>query len=63
MKYFITALGLALVIEGIPYFLFPSGLKRVLATMQEFPEHLLRLFGLVVMLVGLGILYAVRLGH
>jgi len=63
MKYFMSALGLALVLEGIPYFLFPGGLKRVLATMQEFPEHLLRLFGLVVMLVGLGILYAVRLGH
>jgi uncharacterized protein YjeT (DUF2065 family) len=63
MKYFMTALGLALVIEGIPYFLFPRGLKQVLAAMQELPEHLLRLFGLVIMLVGLGILYMVRLGH
>ncbi|RLB70598.1 MAG: DUF2065 domain-containing protein [Deltaproteobacteria bacterium] len=63
MKYFMTALGLALVIEGIPYFLFPGGLKQVLAAMQELPEHLLRLFGLVIMLAGLGILYAVRSGH
>lgn len=63
MKYFISALGLALVLEGIPYFLFPGGLKRVLATMQELPEHQLRLFGLIIMLVGLGILYAAKLGH
>ena len=63
MKFFLSALGLALVIEGIPYFLSPGGIKRVLATMQELPEPLLRLFGLSLMLVGLGILYLVRLGH
>ena len=61
MKYFITALGLALIIEGLPYFLFPAGIKQVLATMQELPEHILRVFGLAIMLIGLAILYVVKL--
>lgn len=61
MKYFITALGLALIIEGMPYFLFPAGIKRALATMQELPEHLLRFFGLTIMLIGLGILYVIKI--
>jgi uncharacterized protein YjeT (DUF2065 family) len=61
MKYFIAALGLALIIEGIPYFLFPAGIKQVLATMQELPEHILRVFGLTIMLIGLAILYVVKL--
>ncbi len=61
MKYFITALGLALIIEGLPYFLFPAGIKQVLATMQELPEHILRVFGLTIMLIGLAILYVVKL--
>ncbi|NIA19642.1 MAG: DUF2065 family protein [Xanthomonadaceae bacterium] len=61
MKYFIVALGLAFIIEGVPYFLFPAGIKRVLATMQELPEHILRVFGLTIMLIGLAILYVVKL--
>ncbi|MCD6151666.1 MAG: DUF2065 domain-containing protein [Deltaproteobacteria bacterium] len=61
MKYFITALGLALIIEGLPYFLFPAGIKQVLASMQELPEHILRVFGLTIMLIGLVILYVVKL--
>ena len=61
MKYFITALGLALIIEGLPYFLFPAGIKHVLATMQELPEHLLRFFGFTIMLFGLAILYIVKM--
>ena len=61
MKYFITALGLALIIEGLPYFLFPAGIKQALASMQELPEHILRVFGLTIMLIGLAILYVVKL--
>lgn len=61
MKYFIAALGLALIIEGVPYFLFPAGIKQVLATMQELPEHILRVFGLTIMLIGLAILYVVKM--
>lgn len=61
MKYFITAIGLALIIEGLPYFLFPAGIKRALATMLELPEHFLRFFGLTLMLIGLAILYAIKM--
>ena len=61
MKYFITALGLALIIEGIPYFLFPAGIKQALATMLELPDHLLRFFGLTIMLIGLAVLYLIKI--
>jgi len=61
MKYFITALGLALIIEGVPYFLFPASIKRMLATIQELSEHILRVFGFTIMLIGLAILYVIKL--
>jgi len=60
MKFFLTALGLAMVIEGMPYFLFPGGIKRLLATIQEQPESGLRLFGLLAMLAGVALMYLVN---
>jgi uncharacterized protein YjeT (DUF2065 family) len=60
MKYFLTALGLALIIEGMPYFLAPGALKRTLETIRRQPESSLRLFGLVAMLAGVGLLYLVN---
>ena len=60
MKYFLTALGLALIIEGMPYFLAPGELKRTLETIRRQPESSLRLFGLAAMLAGVGLLYLVN---
>ncbi|MBN2333469.1 MAG: DUF2065 domain-containing protein [Deltaproteobacteria bacterium] len=61
MKLFFTACGLALVIEGMPYFLFPSGIKRLLASLQEMPAQSLRLFGLTAMLIGVAIMYLAKM--
>lgn len=42
-----TALALVLVIEGGLYALFPQGMRRMMAQMQEVPEGRLRLLGVV----------------
>ena len=60
MKYFLTALGLALILEGMPYFLAPGTIKKTLEMIKEQPEKLLRLFGLTAMLFGVALLYLVN---
>lgn len=58
MELFMTAVGLVLVIEGIPYFISPRMMQRYALTMAAMDPHVLRFGGLTLMLVGLGILYA-----
>ncbi len=60
MKYFLTALGLALIIEGMPYFLVPAAIKKTLEMIRQQPESSLRFFGLLSMLAGVGLLYLVN---
>ncbi|MCK5679465.1 DUF2065 domain-containing protein [bacterium] len=60
MKYFLTALGLALILEGMPYFLAPGAIKKTLEMIKEQPEKYLRLFGLTAMLSGVVLLYMVN---
>ena len=49
-----------LVLEGIPYVAFPVRVKEWAAMMQEVPERTLRIIGLVSMIAGLFVLFAVR---
>lgn len=58
---FLTALGLALVIEGLLYAAFPEQMKRMLALMLDMPSNSMRLgalvcagFGLVVVALTVG---------
>ncbi len=60
MKYFLTALGLALILEGMPYFIAPGSIKKTLELIKEQPEKFLRLFGLMAMLSGVILLYVVN---
>nr|WP_320116334.1 DUF2065 domain-containing protein [uncultured Desulfuromonas sp.] len=57
MKFFWCVVGVVLVIEGIPWFLSPQGLKRMLVQMLPVPERTLRMMGLLLMLGGLLIVY------
>ncbi len=57
MKFFWCVIGVVLVIEGIPWFLSPQGLKRMLVQMLPVPERTLRMMGLLLMLGGLLIVY------
>nr|WP_320051029.1 DUF2065 domain-containing protein [uncultured Desulfuromonas sp.] len=57
MKFFLCVIGVVLVIEGIPWFLSPQGLKRMLLQMLPIPERTLRVMGLLLMLAGLLVVY------
>ena len=50
---FLSALGLAMFIEGLPYFVAPGGVKRWLAQVQTLKNGSVRLIGLALMLGGL----------
>jgi uncharacterized protein YjeT (DUF2065 family) len=48
----LTALALVLVIEGGLYALFPEGMRRMMAQMQQVPESRLRTIGLIGAVIG-----------
>ena len=50
---FIAALGLALILEGLPYFMGPDAVKKLIAKVQELPSAYLRFFGLSAIIAGL----------
>ena len=56
----LTALALVLVIEGAIYALFPDGMKRAMAAMQEVPASTLRAFGLAAAVTGVIIVWLIR---
>ncbi len=57
MKYFLSVLGMVLIIEGLPYFVFPDKLKAYMKKLIEVNDSLLRIVGLIAMLAGLLLLY------
>jgi len=55
------ALGLTLFLEGLPYFISPSGVRRYMTQMMAWSDGSLRAMGLALMLAGLVVAYlAVR---
>jgi len=61
MSDFFTALALALTIEGIAYAMFPDAMKRMMASVQETSVGNLRLAGLAAALLGVGLVWIIRL--
>jgi uncharacterized protein YjeT (DUF2065 family) len=59
-NYFLSVLGLVLIIEGFPYFVFPDKLKNFLSQIPNVPDRYLRSFGICAMLLGLLLLYIAR---
>jgi len=59
-QFFFIALGLVFVIEGLLPFLVPEVWRRVMAQMVIQNNKTLRFFGLISMLIGLGLLYLTR---
>ncbi len=49
----IIAVGLALIFEGIPYFLFAERIPLILIQLIEQPPKFLRFIGLTAMILGL----------
>ena len=57
---FLLALALILFIEGTLYALFPDGMKRMMVSVLEPPSHTLRIFGLVVSVLGVVFVWILR---
>ncbi|MFZ5811343.1 MAG: DUF2065 domain-containing protein [Thermodesulfobacteriota bacterium] len=59
-KTFVTALGLAFILEGLPYFLAAEKMPKVLRLLSERPASELRRLGITAILAGLLTIYLVR---
>ena len=57
MSLFLSALGLMMVFEGIPYFCFPTQVKEFARKLPGVPNGTLRLIGFVIMALGLIVVY------
>jgi uncharacterized protein YjeT (DUF2065 family) len=60
MKYFLTVIAMILIIEGLPYFIFPEKLKTVLRLLSQSEPSSLRKIGISLISIGLIILYFVN---
>lgn len=58
---FLRAAGLALVLEGLCWALFPSGMRRAMSALMDSPEQQLRLAGLAAIGFGLLVISLARL--
>jgi hypothetical protein len=54
--------GLLLIIEGLPYFLFPERLTSILEQLEQLGPSRLRFLGLAAMLMGVALLALGRWG-
>jgi uncharacterized protein YjeT (DUF2065 family) len=57
MNDLLALLGLVAVVEGLAYFLFPGGMKRVMAEIPHMADRTLRLWGFTAMVLGLLLVY------
>lgn len=57
MSLFLSALGLMMVFEGIPYFCFPEQVKSFARKIPEMPDSTLRVIGFCLMMLGLLVVY------
>ena len=55
-----TALGVAMVIEGAAYALFPGAMKRMMLHVLAQPPGALRTAGLVAAVAGVGVVWLIR---
>jgi len=60
MNFLLCAIGLVLIIEGIPYFAFPEKMKQMLAKIPLIPTSAMRAFGMVAVGAGLILIYISR---
>ena len=60
MDDFLTACALVLVIEGVLYALFPTGMRRMIEQALAIPETQMRTAGLAAAVVGVGLVWLIR---
>ncbi len=54
---FLAALGLAMFLEGLPYFVSPRGVRLYVEQLTRASDRTLRLMGLALMMLGLVVTY------
>ena len=54
---FFTALGLAMLLEGLPYLISPSGVRSYLRMLERMDDIVLRAIGLALIVGGLLVAY------
>lgn len=59
-RFFFTALGLAFMLEGLPYFLMAERIPELLRSLAEKPPAMLRFMGGGAILLGLTIIFVIR---
>lgn len=57
MKYFLSVMGMVLIVEGLPYFAFPDKLKAYLRKLTDIPDATLRIMGSIAVIIGLILIY------
>ncbi|MGC8603258.1 MAG: DUF2065 domain-containing protein [Desulfomonilaceae bacterium] len=60
MDFFLSVIGMVMIIEGIPYFAFPEKMKLVMKMAQLQPDNSLRIFGAILMAIGLIIIFLAK---
>lgn len=60
MEFFLSVIGMVMIVEGLPYFAFPRKMKTWVKIIINSPEGSLRRFGLVLMVLGLSLIYIGR---
>ena len=57
MKFLLIVVGMVMIVEGLPYFAFPSKMKEMIQMMLGVEDKKLRTYGFALMLIGLVIVY------
>ena len=62
LSVWLTAIGIVMVIEGVPYMTFPAGMKKLAQRLPEVPDSVLRVVGLIAVVSGFALVLASRPG-
>ncbi|MFO7726970.1 MAG: DUF2065 domain-containing protein [Desulfonatronovibrio sp.] len=57
LTFFLSALGLAFILEGIPYFIWAEKMPKFLETMSRLPASSLRRLGITAIILGILVIY------
>ncbi len=60
LAFFLSALGLAFILEGIPYFIWAEKMPKFLKFMSTQPPPALRRMGLTAIILGVLVIYLAR---
>ncbi len=60
MDFFLCVMGMVMVVEGLPYFVFPEKMKTWMKKIEIMQEKSLRNLGLILMALGVFLVYLGR---